>query len=84
MATYTIRRKGIDGNYQPDTFTATTFAKIKHELTREGTPWRRNWSVHTEDGCIFNDADWNEARTCVEGESSITLKLLRECREDMA
>lgn len=84
MTAYTIRRKGIDGNYQPDTFTASTFAAIKVELTRSGTPWRRNWSVHTEDGCIFNEADWSEALTCVERESSISLKLLRECREGMA
>lgn len=84
MTAYTIRSKGIDGNYQPNTFTASTFAAIKKELTRDGSPWLSNWSVHTEDGCIFSKEDWYDALTCVEsGESAstITLKLLRECRE---
>lgn len=84
MTTYTIRSKGIDGNYQPDTFTGSTFSGIKRELTRDGTPWRRNWSVHTEDGIVFDETDWKEALCCVEKESAITLKLLRECRESAA
>lgn len=84
MTTYTIRRKGIDANYQPDTFSASTFAEIKHELTRDGTPWRQRWSVHTEDGCVFNEADWQDALMCVERESDITLKLLRECHQESA
>lgn len=82
MATYTIRKKDIDGNYQPETFTASTFEAIKKELIRDGTPWRRNWSVHTDNGCIFNEDDWQEALTCAEHESAITLKMLRECRGD--
>lgn len=83
MTKYTIKTKGIDGNYMPNEFTASSFSAIKRELTRVDTPFRRNWSVHDDDGCVFNASDWQDAERCVAmGEAStISLKLLRECRE---
>lgn len=83
MATYTIRTKGIDGNYMPNEFTAPSFADIKRELTRDDTPFRRNWSVHNDSGVVFSKENWQEAERCVEmGQApSISMKLLRECRE---
>ncbi|MGP8289037.1 hypothetical protein ACT3OH_02060 [Vreelandella zhanjiangensis] len=83
MANYTIRTTGIDGNYMASEFAASSFAAIKQELTRADTPFRRNWSVHNDDGCVFTESDWQDAERCVAmGEAStISLKLLRECRE---
>lgn len=83
MTNYRIRITGIDGNYMPNEFTARSFADIKRELTRADTPFRRNWSVHNESGVVFTQDDWQEAERCIAmGEaSSISLKLLRECRE---
>ena len=88
VAKYSIRQPEVSptSGYQPDTYSAETFAQVKRELARDGSPWHYGTGFHVldaDDNIVFTKNDWDDANAeCERDDTTLTLRMLKWHRRE--